>query len=311
MYKNYPVSEVSPGHPDFEELSEISALISTAGAGSSIVESYDELCRSAVDYVIDPVVTGRTLVADLDKNEKSFIGLKIEHGIVDKLACSRGEKYDLKIGAYEVDVKNSIAQGWAIPRETYSSGGVCLISAFDEDAWKCWLGLMKCRQEYLGKPNQDQKRGIPADSFRHMLWLVEGAPLAPSKWEHIDLNLMRALRNDIPTGNERASEFFRNHLNIQIHRDVLHSLLFDQLDYMKRIRGNGGARDLLGQEGIAIVSGHWLKERGLMKSFGLPNSTKLHIAALSPRNESEAELLSRAGLKRYQSTFQTNSGKLL
>jgi hypothetical protein len=46
-----------------------------------------------------------------------------------------------------------------------------------------------------------------------------------------------------------------------VHRIVIQSLLQDQLDFMKRVRGNGGARDKLRQEGIMLLSGIYDKER--------------------------------------------------
>lgn len=307
MYKNYPKSSVRVGHPDFAELKPIFDALVCADTTSPITEQFSELCRVAVDYVLDPIRTGRTTIHELDKNEKSFIGLKIEHAIIDHFGFPRGVKYDMRVGEAEVDIKNSIATGWAIPRETYTYEGVCLIAAFDESKWKSWLGLMKCRDEYLGKKNQDAKRGIPVSSFEHVMWLAEGVPLAPSKWDEVDVKLLRKLRAVVKTGNERARLFFESHTNIKLHRDVVHALLYDQLDYMKRIRGNGGARDLLGPAGIAIVSGHWLSERELMNEFGLARVTKLHIAALEPRNLNEADLLKGAHLKRYRDNWPRRS----
>lgn len=304
MYKTYPASEVVRGHPDFDELKPIYDILITADGKAPITRRFSELCRWAVDYVIDPIRSGRTTVNELDKNEKSFIGLKIEHAIIDHFGFPRGTKYDMRVGHAEVDIKNSIATGWAIPRETYSHDGICIIAAFDEIQWKCWLGLMKCREDYLGKPNQDSKRGIPSHSFKNVMWLAEGIPLAPSIWEEIDVESLRNLRTQFATGNERAEAFLRAHTNIKIHRDVIHTLLHDQLDYMKRIRGNGGARDLLGPEGIAVVSGHWIKERELMERFGIIGATKLHIAALTPRTNEEARLLNSAKLKRYSDSWK-------
>ena len=76
----------------------------------------------------------------------------------------------------------------------------------------------------------------------------------------------RALRK-MKGGTRRAAEFFRENLGRRVHRTIIHALLFDQDDYMKRLRGNGGARDLLRLEGISLLSGAYDAER--VASLGL------------------------------------------
>ena len=69
-------------------------------------------------------------------------------------------------------------------------------------------------------------------------------------------------------GTVRAAEFFRENLGKVVHRSIVQGLLFDQKDYMKRIRGNGGARDILAREDIAILSGAY--RRDPIAALGLP-----------------------------------------
>ena len=63
------------------------------------------------------------------------------------------------------------------------------------------------------------------------------------------------LRRSIKGGKKRAAQFFRENIGRKVHRTIVESLLFDQRDFMKRVRGNGGARDDLRKEGILILSG--------------------------------------------------------
>ena len=72
----------------------------------------------------------------------------------------------------------------------------------------------------------------------------------------------------IKGGKKRAAQFFRENLNKKVHRSIVESLLHDQRDYMKRVRGNGGARDDLKKEKILILSGIYdakeAKRRGIL-----------------------------------------------
>ena len=86
------------------------------------------------------------------------------------------------------------------------------------------------------------------------MWLVDGALLPPGHWKAIDMARFRELRK-IKGGKKRAAQFFRENLGKKIHRTVVESLLHDQRDFMKRVRGNGGARDDLVKEGIIVLSG--------------------------------------------------------
>lgn len=77
----------------------------------------------------------------------------------------------------------------------------------------------------------------------------------------------RRLRHDRRAGGRRAADFFRENIGRPIHRSVVTALLHEQYDPMKRLRGNGGARDVLDPEGIAILSHHY--DRKLLDAMGL------------------------------------------
>ena len=113
---------------------------------------------------------------------------------------------------------------------------------------------MIARDGYLTKPNRDKKRGVSKEGRKNILWLVFKQPLPASRWEGLDMMRFRELRKQ-RGGTRRAAAFFRENLNRKIHRSVVQALLFDQDDYMKRLRENGGARDLLGPDGILLLSG--------------------------------------------------------
>lgn len=249
-------SIVKEGHPDYDALIKIRNGISRrAGSLENLVSQLPIIIKDAIDFVIDPVRTGRTIVAELDGVEKTFIGLKIEHYLRDFLDVPAGIR-DLVIDDVDVDVKNTIRTTWMIPPETYRTEDPCLLIASAEHERFCWLGLMLARSAYLNKPNRDRKRSVSAFGLQNILWLVKAAPFPTSRWDGIDMLRFRELRK-MKGGSKRAATFFREYLGKPIHRSVVHALLHDQLDYMKRLRENQGARDILSKEGIALLSGSY------------------------------------------------------
>lgn len=296
--RNYPLirsvvpSDVIPGHPDFDVLSEIHTDI--LARIPDIVREFPLLVQEAFDFVLDPVRTGRNRLSQLDNVEKTFIGLKVEHFIRDRLEAPKGIR-DLVLAGYNVDVKNTVGASWAwmIPPETYGLEEPCLLAAFDEVRREAWLGLFVARQSYLGRENRDRKRGILTGSYRNIMWLVRAAPLAPDPWEGLDMARFREIRK-IPGGTDRAIVFFRENLRRPTRRRVLQTLLFPQVDYMKRLRSNGGARDILRDEGIALLSGGY--GRGVLERLGFPRIGSDEFIAVAPQNEYERVILREEGL---------------
>ena len=246
-------------HPDFAQLQRLrDAVVRKAKGPERLEKHFPELVRDAIEYVIDPIRTGRTTIKELDNVEKTFVGLKVEHFIRDFLDVPKGVR-DLVIDGESVDVKNTIAKTWTIPKETYDEAGPCLLIAVADDTGRCSLGLMLARRAYLGAPNRDQKRQVTVAGRQHILWLINGKPFPQSAWAGFDMGRFRELRSVKP-GAVRAARFFEENLNRVVNRRVVQSLLFDQKDYMKRIRGNGGARDLLAPKGIEVLSGMYDKD---------------------------------------------------
>jgi hypothetical protein len=245
---------MKPDHPDFATVSFIAnELEQLAGGRDMLRATFPLLVQDAVDFVIDPVRTARTRISDLDSVEKTFIGLKIEHFLRDFLGIPNGLR-DLRIGGLDVDVKNTVRATWMIPPETFSNEEPCVLVMVATERNACSLGVFIARASYLNKPNRDRKRSVRKKSFENIWWLLEGEPLPESRFAGLDMARFRQLRQ-IRGGAKRTAQFFRENLGQAWHRDVLLGLLHDQLDPMKRVRGNGGARDLLAPEGIALLSG--------------------------------------------------------
>ncbi len=241
-------------HPDFAPLRLLrDAIIDKARGHARLLSRFPELVRDAIEYVIDPICTGRTTIRELDNVEKTFVGLKVEHYIRDFLDVPKGVR-DLVIDGENVDVKNTIAKSWTIPKETYDEEGPCLLIAVADDSGRCSLGLMLARRAYLGAENRDKKRQVTVAGRKNIMWLIDDQPFPQSAWAGLDMARFRELRSLKP-GALRAATFFEENIDMIVNRRVVQSLLFDQRDYMKRLRGNGGARDLLAPKGIELLSG--------------------------------------------------------
>lgn len=257
MARRFPLSNVGVGHPDYLALSKIrDGIFSRTGGPGRLQIELPNLMKNAVDFVLDPVKTGRTKIDELDKVEKTFIGLKIEHYLRDWLGVPKGLKRDLQIDGVEIDIKNTVGTSWMIPPETYRNEEPCLLIATAKFDGRCWLGIVIARDSYLNakEGNRDTKRTFSVAGKENILWLVEDAEYPLSTWAKIDMARFRELRV-IKGGKKRAAQFFRENLGKKVHRSVVESLLHDQRDFMKRVRGNGGARDDLKKEGIAVLSG--------------------------------------------------------
>jgi hypothetical protein len=276
--KNFPAS-ISEGHADYSELKRLcTSLFVSAGGAEQLTSALPQILQDAIDFVIDPVRTARNSVAELDSVEKTFIGLKVEHFLRDFLNVPSGVR-DLVIDGTDVDVKNTVSSTWTIPPETYRSEEPCLLIAIADAEKRFWLGLIIAKPSYLTKAgNRDSKRSVSAEGLRNIFWIVAGASLPPSRFQNIDLKRFRELRM-IRGGSKRAAQFFRENLGKAVDRVVLQTLLHDQLDYMKRLRGNGGARDILKKDAIILLSSTFDKAK--LEELGLVTASNEFWVAVS------------------------------
>lgn len=281
-------SSVKLGHPDFEALMKIrNGVFAIAGGEEVLQAAFPQAVRDAIDFVLDPIRTGRTELSQLDNVEKTFIGLKIEHYVRDFLNAPKGIR-DLEIGGQDVDIKNTLDNSWMIPPETFRNEEPCLVINSKERESTCWMGLLLARQEYLNAPNRDGKRGVRSAAVANVLWLVEGARYPASVWRGFDMAEFREMRDRL-SGTKRAAEFFRKNLGRIVPREVVEALLYDQKDPMKRLRGNQGARDVLRKEGIALLSD--IYGNRILASLNMPILRGDSFMAVEPCNDQQREIL--------------------
>lgn len=255
-----------------------------------IVGATAQLIRRAIDEVIDAPRTKRLILAECEKTEKTYLGTKIEILFRDAIGQPKGEFLDLELGGVDTDIKHSIGTAWMIPKEAI--GKPCVLISENEKTARFNLGLIICKQENLTfGGNRDQKLQVSAFGRDQALWLAKEAPYPRSIWQDFDPNVMRAI-NAHRGGAKRVAELFRYLMGVSIPRSAI-AAIAAQLDPLKRVRANGGARDLLRKEGIAILWGSY--DRTLITALGRAPILSDEFISIKPANDRELALLRGAG----------------
>jgi hypothetical protein len=276
-------------HRDFVIMKRLeSALAKQAGGVDKLKQELPALIRAAIDEVIDTPRTGRVHASELEKTEKTYIGTKVEILVRNFFHLPKGI-LDLKIDGLDVDVKNTLGDTWMIPPEAV--GKPCILVASDEVKRTCFFGIFIAHLENLtAGVNQDKKRSISALGFVNIHWLLIDEPYPESFWSKLGVKKTRAIMRG-QSGNERIAELFRNTQGIPVHRDIVQAVA-QQKDYMKRLRKNGGARDTLADEGIAILSGKY--DAYYITRLKLPAIGPDEFISIEPTSAEDVEMLRRA-----------------
>lgn len=277
----------SEAHPDFTPLSLLEkAILQHAGGWDAFRRDIPNLLRQAIDEVIDAPRSKRFTVAELEKTEKTYIGTKVEILLRNHLGVERGEVMDLLIDGMEVDVKNTIKFAWTIPNEALNH--LCILISANEQTSLCSFGLIVIRRELLNAGrNRDQKTTIRQDQLHNAIWMLFDYPYPQNFWHHLTAEHRRSVMTP-RGGTERLAKLFELYQRRPISR-LLVQALAQQHDYMKRLRKNGGARDLLSRQGIALLGGK--THQGVIKDLGLPHTSARDFISVKPVEEWEFALL--------------------
>ena len=291
----FPGSDYQPlptRHADYADLSRLEEqLLKAVGGQQLFEEKLRSFFRSAIDEVIDTARTGRFILAELEKTEKTYLGTKFEILLRDWLQVPRGVVLDLLIGGDEVDVKSTTGggSGWMIPPEAIDR--LCILLRVNEVDSICAVGLARARPGYLRAGlNRDAKTSFSAAGRASIWWVALDFPYTPNFWTQIDLTLRQQIMAP-KGGTARLVALFENCLETPVSR-VLIASIAAQDDFMKRVRRNGGARDILAPKGIAILYAE--NDRKLMETLGIRFGTR-EFVSYRPQNDAERQLLKAAG----------------
>ena len=223
--------------------------------------------RDTLDQLYDGQRTGRYKWDQLHKTEKTHCGTLVEINMQREFQFADGKKLDYKIAEVEVDCKYSQTLGrWMIPVE--ARGELCMVLWADDGKAVWTMGLVRAIKEMLTKGgNRDRKASLNQDGMSSVRWLFRESELPPNV-------LLQIPEEDVDhimepkSGAERIRRLFRTVQGRRIGRGVV-ATVAQQADYMKRIRGNGGARSQLREEGIVIL-GQYEAHREIASQLGLP-----------------------------------------
>lgn len=281
---------LSADHQDYSILAPIaSALVRHAGDETALSIEVPALFRQAIDEVIDAPRTNRFTLDETEKTEKTYLGTKIEILLRNHLQLGKGKILDLSVDGYEVDIKNTMGMNWTIPLESH--GHPALLIRVSEKKALCDVGLIVVKGEYLNQgANRDSKRTVAAAAMTNIWWLLRNHPYPPNFWEVLPLADRQAILS-AGGGTARIASLFEKIQQSPISRIQVQALA-QQHDYMKRIRRNGGARDVLAAKGIALLWGQ--RDRSLIEQLGLGPVTRDQFISFKPLALDQIDLLRKA-----------------
>jgi len=215
------------------------------------------LLRKAVDEVIDSPRSKRFTIDEIEKTEKTYLGTKVEILLRNFLQFPKGKILDLEIDGIEVDIKNTIGATWTIPGE--AMGHVCILLQLNEEKALYSFGLVEITAQVLtSSPNRDQKLAISAEGKKSIRWLVHEGAYPENFWQRIKPEWREQIISE-ESKTARLAMLFRLVQRQPISRSLIEGIA-QQKDPLKRLRFNGGARDILMREGIILLSGQQHRE---------------------------------------------------
>lgn len=231
------------------------------GGGPALEANFSRAVRKAIDEVIDGARTGRWRYEELERQEKAYVGTRIEIVVRTELGLERKGKLDTVICGHPVDFKWSARGSWMIPREAV--GELCLLLCGDEAGGTFSVGLVRCDEHRLNPgENQDAKRTLSRAGRDDIRWLVRDGALPVSFLATLDAESRDAILAQ-PAGQARVREFFSRVTGRAVPREIIPTLAIQE-DPMRRIRRDKS--DRLG--GLKILSGHYEVSRRAAELLG-------------------------------------------
>lgn len=229
---------------------------------------FSRVIRETFDQLYDGAHTGHYRPDQLRKTEKTHCGSLVEINLQRALGLNNGDDMDYKVAGVDVDCKFSMYDyQWMLPRESVNH--ICLVITADEHTSKWSAGVVRVTEERLNRgKNQDSKRTLNVLGRESVEWLFRKAPYPENTLLHLPQKDVLAI-SGAGGGTQRVAELFRRTEGRAVWRGVV-ATVGQQLDYMKRVRRNGGARDILTPEGYFVLAGHKPGQRAAAEALRLP-----------------------------------------
>lgn len=252
---------------------ELEAVVETVLTADPDGQRTATVLRSTLDQLYDGQRTGRYRWDQLHKTEKTHCGTLVEINMQREFLFEDGSKLDFSIAGSDVDCKYSQSKaGWMVPLEAH---GELLLGLWADDEASRWsMGVVRATPSRLsgGGGNRDKKRSLSAEGRSAVTWLYDDAPLPENTLLHLPRSVVDYIFE--PAGDRKGNERVRRLFRVVQHQPISRTAIAtaaQQVDYMKRVRYNGGARSALQPEGIVIL-GPWDEHRKIARALRLPES---------------------------------------
>lgn len=219
------------------------------------------LVLQAIHDVLDTSRTGRLSVSQLHELELSYLPVKF--GIL--LKSSKLQKENFK----DLEIHISKNEFFLNLDDTGKS-----------------VAVLK-----LDLSSKTYSFGVKAAADASTDWTYELQELPKTFWDELGKEAYNAIFSET-SGAKRVAELFRRNLLKPVPRYILQEVAM-QHDYMKRVRRNGGARDILAKEEIAILWGQ--KDSGIIEKLGLSDLNSEQFVSFKCGQDSERLVLLEAG----------------
>lgn len=245
-------------------------------------ERFAGVLRATYDQLYDGQRTGRWNYEQLHKTEKTHMGTLVEINLHREFGFQDGDQTDYRIAGVQVDCKFSKSWGeWMLPPESW--GHLCLVVWASDTRSEWSAGLVRVDGNNLMAANRDNKRRLNSAGRTAVvpLWPEHGA-LPENLLLHMDPAARQRIfgataKRGSQHGQARVNQLFREVQGVLVGRTAI-ATVAQQDDFMKRVRGDGGARTYLRPEGI-LVLGHQENDPAVAHDLGLPVPRKGQVVA--------------------------------
>lgn len=228
-----------------------------------------KVIRDTFDQLYDGQHTGRFRWQQLFKTEKTHFGTLLEINLRREFddVIDDGVLLDYRVSGVDIDCKYSQSMGgWMLPPECF--GHLLLVATANDEKGTWSLGVVRASEENRRpSQNRDGKTGLNSRGREQVAWLHRDARLLPNALLRLDDATLAAVLAP-KSGQGRLNELLRRLTNTRIGRNTI-ATVAQQDDYMKRVRGNGGARTALGAEGYLIPGGDYEAHRRVAMGLGI------------------------------------------
>ena len=226
----------------------------------------------AIDEVVDPIRSGHWRIADLDRVEKTVLGIRVENVLRMELEVPRGERLDLLIAGEEVDVKFTIGKNWMIPPEARDH--ICLVTSYDSNSHDVSARLIRASSGNLTVgENRDRKSSVSKSGKKTIEWLIHRRHPARSIigfMATLDPGTRHLITDSSVGAQVRLNRLFVEVKGIPIPEAVVQAVAVHHFDWTRRLRPdkqNAVSPEKLGYEVLRQSSP---ADRRRMEADGMP-----------------------------------------